>query len=135
MWAPLLELTRPDDWSPHATLAATRIFASNLDPKQSQKFFKHFLLPRVRDDIQETKKLSVHLYQALKKALYKPSAFFKGILFPLCEVLQGGQFFERPVTFGTERYLHAPRSRHHRQRPLQSQHTGLALGRRALEAQ
>jgi hypothetical protein len=86
MWASILELTRPDEWSAHATLAATKIFASNLDPKQSQKFYKHFLLPRVRDEIQETKKLSVHLYQALKKALYKPSAFFKGILFPLCEV-------------------------------------------------
>jgi len=31
-------------------------------------------------------KLNVHLYDALKKALYKPSAFFLGILFPLCEV-------------------------------------------------
>lgn len=31
-------------------------------------------------------KLNVHLYEALKKALYKPAAFFKGILFPLCEV-------------------------------------------------
>lgn len=31
-------------------------------------------------------KLNVHLYDALKKSLYKPSAFFLGILFPLCEV-------------------------------------------------
>jgi hypothetical protein len=31
-------------------------------------------------------KLNVHLYEALKKSLYKPSAFFLGILFPLCEV-------------------------------------------------
>ncbi|KAJ1931982.1 snoRNA-binding rRNA-processing protein, partial [Linderina macrospora] len=29
--------------------------------------------------------LNYHLYMALKKALYKPAAFFKGILFPLCE--------------------------------------------------
>jgi essential nuclear protein 1 len=42
-------------------------------------------LERVRDDIRETKKLNYHLYMALKKALYKPAAFFKGILFPLCE--------------------------------------------------
>lgn len=41
------------------------------------------ILDRVRDDIHETKKLNVHLYKALKKALYKPAAFFKGFLFPL----------------------------------------------------
>ena len=41
------------------------------------------LLDRVRDEIHETKKLNVHLFNALKKALYKPSAWFKGFLFPL----------------------------------------------------
>lgn len=41
----------------------------------------------MREDIYETKKLNVHLYKALKKALYKPAAFFKGLLFPL--VLSG----------------------------------------------
>ena len=44
------------------------------------------LLPRIREDFRETKKLNYHLYMALKKALYKPAAFFKGILLPLCEV-------------------------------------------------
>ena len=41
------------------------------------------LLPSVRDNIRENKKLNVHLYNALKKALYKPAALFKGLLFPL----------------------------------------------------
>lgn len=41
------------------------------------------LLDRVREEIHETKKLNVHLYKALKKALYKPASFFKGFLFPL----------------------------------------------------
>jgi len=45
------------------------------------------LLDKVRDDIAENKKLNYHLYMALKKALYKPGAFFKGLLFPLCQVL------------------------------------------------
>jgi essential nuclear protein 1 len=44
------------------------------------------LLDKVRDDIAENKKLNYHLYMALKKSLYKPGAFFKGILFPLCQV-------------------------------------------------
>jgi essential nuclear protein 1 len=38
-----------------------------------------------QDDIKEHGKLNFHLYLALKKALYKPSAFFKGLLLPLCE--------------------------------------------------
>ena len=41
------------------------------------------MLERVRADIHETKKLNVHLYHALKKALYRPAAFFKGFVFPL----------------------------------------------------
>jgi essential nuclear protein 1 len=45
------------------------------------------LLDRVREDMQmNAGKLNVHLYDALRKSLYKPSAFFLGILFPLCEV-------------------------------------------------
>ena len=48
------------------------------------RFLNLVLLDRVRDDIAEHKKLNVHLYKALKKALYKPAAFNKGFLFPLC---------------------------------------------------
>jgi len=48
------------------------------------RFINLILLDRVREDIAETKKLNVHLYKALKKALYKPAAFNKGFLFPLC---------------------------------------------------
>jgi essential nuclear protein 1 len=44
------------------------------------------LLDRVRDEIHESKKLNVHLYNSIKKSLYKPAAFFKGFLFPLAEV-------------------------------------------------
>ena len=33
-----------------------------------------------------SRKLNYHYYQSLKKAMYKPAAFFKGILLPLCEV-------------------------------------------------
>lgn len=87
MWPTLLMLTMPENWTPHATYAATRIFASNLDPKQSQKFYREILLEKVREEIAgEGNKLSVQSYMALKKSIYKPAAFFKGILFPLCEV-------------------------------------------------
>ncbi|KAI8380174.1 Bystin-domain-containing protein [Blakeslea trispora] len=84
-WEEILYLTNPDEWTPHATYEATRMFVSNLKAKQVQRFLSLVLLDRVRDDIQDNKKLSYHLYLALKKSLYKPAAFFKGILFPLCE--------------------------------------------------
>lgn len=84
-WEEILYLTQPENWSAVAVRQATRIFASNLNAKMAQRFYNLVLLPRIRQDIQENKKLNFHLYLALKKALYKPSAFFKGILLPMCE--------------------------------------------------
>lgn len=65
---------------------ATRLFASNLADPMAQRFYNLVLLPRIRDDIDEFKRLNFHLYQALRKAIFKPAAFFKGIVLPLCEV-------------------------------------------------
>jgi essential nuclear protein 1 len=48
-----------------------------------QRFLEMVILERVREDIYETKKLNIHYFNALKKALYKPASFFKGFLFPL----------------------------------------------------
>jgi hypothetical protein len=84
-WENILYLTEPDSWSAAAVYQATRIFASNLNAKMAQRFYSLVLLPRIRDDIVEYKRLNFHLYMALRKALFKPAAFFKGILLPLCE--------------------------------------------------
>ncbi|KJE88905.1 bystin [Capsaspora owczarzaki ATCC 30864] len=84
-WEEILFMTNPDGWSAAAVFVATRIFASNLNAKMAQRFFNLVLLPRVRDDIAEFKRLNFHLYMALKKSLFKPAAFFKGILLPLCQ--------------------------------------------------
>ncbi|KAG9156032.1 hypothetical protein Leryth_012105 [Lithospermum erythrorhizon] len=85
LWEEVLYLTEPEKWSPNAMFQATRIFASNMGVKKAERFYKLVLLPRVREDIQKNKRLHFALYQSLKKALYKPAAFNKGILFPLCE--------------------------------------------------
>jgi len=82
-WEHLLYLTRPDSWTPQATYAATRLFSSNLSSQMAQKFYHIFLLDKCRADISEHKKLNYHLYQALFKSVYKPAAFFKGIVLPL----------------------------------------------------
>lgn len=84
-WEHILYLTDPDGWSAAAVYQATRIFASNLNAKMAQRFYSLVLLPRIRDDIAEYKRLNFHLYMALRKALFKPAAFFKGVLLPLCE--------------------------------------------------
>ena len=132
-WEEVLYLTQPDEWSDQAMMAATKLFASNLNAKMAQRcvtarclvccrivvwcgvallnsfccehrFYNLVLLPRVRDQIEQTHKLSFHLYMSLKMSLFKPSAFFKvtryrpcvfvasvahsiaqGILLPLCE--------------------------------------------------
>ncbi|KZF21258.1 Bystin-domain-containing protein [Xylona heveae TC161] len=81
-WEDILYITRPESWTPNACYEATRIFVSS-KPATVQRFMEAVILERVRDDIHETKKLNVHLFNALKKALYKPAAFFKGFLFPL----------------------------------------------------
>ncbi|KAF2686880.1 Bystin-domain-containing protein [Lentithecium fluviatile CBS 122367] len=81
-WETLVAVTRPDQWTPNSVYAATRLFISS-KPHIAQQFLNSVLLPAVQDNIRETHKLNVHLYNALKKALYKPSAFFKGVVFPM----------------------------------------------------
>jgi essential nuclear protein 1 len=84
-WEEVLYLTSPDKWSHQAMFAATRLFSSNLNPLMAQRFYNIILLPRVREDIESNKKLNFHLYKSVMKSIYKPSAFFKGILLPLAE--------------------------------------------------
>ncbi|XP_065333395.1 bystin [Cloeon dipterum] len=84
-WEQMLLITETENWSAAAVYQGTRIFASNLTEKMTQRFYNVVLLPRVRDDIAEYKRLNFHLYQALRKALFKPAAFMRGILIPLCE--------------------------------------------------
>lgn len=81
-WERIIQVAEPENWTPNAIYAMTRIFTSS-KPAIVQRWLEMVVLPKVRDDIYETKKLNVHLYNSLKKGLYKPSAFFKGIVFAL----------------------------------------------------
>ena len=84
-WEDVLYITNPETWTPHATLAATRIFVSNFKPAQCERYYQLVFYDKIRDEIRENKKVSYQMYEAIKKSLYKPAAFFKGILFPLCD--------------------------------------------------
>jgi essential nuclear protein 1 len=79
-----LYLTEPEKWTPTSMYQATRMFASR-STRVAQLFFKLVLLPRVREDIRKNRSLHFHLFESLKKALFKPAAFNKAILFPLCQ--------------------------------------------------
>ncbi|PNS17596.1 hypothetical protein CAC42_2991 [Sphaceloma murrayae] len=83
-WDTLLSITRPESWTANAYYEATKLFISSR-PALAQAFLHDILLPKIREEQFESKKISVHLYKALKKALYKPACFFKGFLFPLIE--------------------------------------------------
>lgn len=72
-WEEVLYLTRPDLWTPQATYQATRIFASNLNPRMAQRYYNLVLLDAVRNDICINKHLNYHYYMSLKKAVYKPA--------------------------------------------------------------
>eukprot|EP00455_Lapot_gusevi_P042128 TRINITY_DN495_c0_g1_i3.p1 TRINITY_DN495_c0_g1~~TRINITY_DN495_c0_g1_i3.p1 ORF type:complete len:469 (+),score=122.58 TRINITY_DN495_c0_g1_i3:84-1409(+) len=84
-WEEIVFLTCPEKWSPNAMFVATKLFVSNMTPKLVQKFLSMVLLPQVREDIAKHKCLNFHLYMSLKKAVYKPVAFFKGVILPMAE--------------------------------------------------
>ncbi|CAG9462174.1 unnamed protein product [Pedinophyceae sp. YPF-701] len=84
-WEEVLWLTDPFAWTPHAVYQATRMFSSNLNARMAQRFYSLVLLPRVRRDIAENRRLHFALFQALKQAFYKPAAWYRGILLPLCQ--------------------------------------------------
>lgn len=62
-----------------------RIFSAILSQAMAQRFYNLVLLPRIRDDLSEYKKLNMYLYNSLRRALFKPAAFMKGIILPLLE--------------------------------------------------
>lgn len=82
-WEHMLYLTNPEKWTPNAMFYATKMFAANLNSKMAQRFYNLVLYPRIRDDIERNHRLNYHLYASLKRAIYKPSAFFRGIILPL----------------------------------------------------
>lgn len=86
-WQDILYVTNPEQWSPHVVYEATKLFVSNMTAKEAQKFVNLVLYERFRENIEtsDDHSLNYHIYRALKKSLYKPSAFFKGFLFPLVE--------------------------------------------------
>ena len=83
-WEQIMIITRPENWTPNATFQATKIFLASLNTKLAVKFLSSVLLKKIVYDLDENKKLNPHHYQAIMLAVYKPAAFFKGLIFPIC---------------------------------------------------
>lgn len=86
-WKDLIDYTKPFSWTPHSMYEGTCMFASNLNNTLVEDFYKLYLVPYIRNNIRKFGKLNIHLYNALKKSIYKPAGFFKGIIFPIAENL------------------------------------------------
>lgn len=107
-WEQVLELTAPNNWTAASMCEAVKLFSSNLKDDMAQRFYNIILLPRLRDEIAEYKKLNFHMYNALKRALYKPSAFFKGIILPLCEDSAETSLREAVIISSILKKVHVP---------------------------
>ena len=79
-WEDVLYVTNPEQWTPHATYEATKLFVSNLQANEAQKFIEKVLLEKFRSSIEDSDdhSLNYHIYRALKKSLYKPGLSSKG---------------------------------------------------------
>jgi essential nuclear protein 1 len=84
-WEELVELTKPETWSPQAMFEGTKMFCSNLNALLAEKFYAKVLVPAIRQDIKKNKKLNIHYYNCLRKSIFKPAGFFKGIIIPMSD--------------------------------------------------
>jgi len=87
-WEDLVNITEPYNWTPQAMYNAVIQFSS-ADSTIGTIFFEKYLVPAIRSDIKKNKKLNIHYYNCLKRALFRPSAFFQGIILPMSKTLSG----------------------------------------------
>ena len=87
-WQDLIDITEPYNWTPQAMYNAVIQFSSS-DSTIGTIFYEKYLVPAIRNDIKKNKKLNIHYYNCLKRALFKPSSFFKGIILPMSKTLSG----------------------------------------------
>ena len=87
-WEDLVNITEPYNWTPQAMYEAIIQFSS-ADSSIGTIFYENYLVPALRSDIKKNKKLNIHYYNCLKRALFRPSAFFKGIILPMSKTLSG----------------------------------------------
>lgn len=83
-WESFISYTKPKYWSPHALFQVTCLFLHTSNASSMERYANLVLLPRIRNEIQENRRLHFMIFQSIKKALLEPEAFYKGVLLPLC---------------------------------------------------
>eukprot|EP01054_Gregarina_sp_Poly1_P002186 Gregarina_sp_Poly_1__2185@NODE_1581_length_3795_cov_120_818938_g311_i2_p1_GENE_NODE_1581_length_3795_cov_120_818938_g311_i2NODE_1581_length_3795_cov_120_818938_g311_i2_p1_ORF_typecomplete_len352_score48_40Bystin/PF05291_11/4_1e60CAMSAP_CC1/PF17095_5/0_06Bac_transf/PF02397_16/0_13_NODE_1581_length_3795_cov_120_818938_g311_i225553610 len=82
-WADILWLTKPENWSCHAIREATPIFVNGLRSREVSRYLQYVVLPAVEKSIDQHQKLNLHLFETLKKSIFKSQEWIKGIYFPI----------------------------------------------------
>ncbi|CAH8605015.1 unnamed protein product [Schistosoma bovis] len=80
-WDSLLEMLKPLEWSVHVYPRIVKVFASK-GHEPANHFYESYLLPKVKQDIEENKRLCVHLYEALIASMFRPEEFVSGVYLP-----------------------------------------------------
>ncbi|KAA0185662.1 Growth arrest and DNA damage-inducible proteins-interacting protein 1 [Fasciolopsis buskii] len=77
----LLELLKPMEWTPHVYPRVAKVFASK-GHEPALHFYGMYLLPKVKQDIEENRRLCVQLFEALIASMFRPEEFVSGIFLP-----------------------------------------------------
>nr|CAH8864476.1 unnamed protein product [Trichobilharzia regenti] len=80
-WESLLEMLKPLEWSVHVYPRIVRVFASK-GHEPAHHFYELYLLPKVKQDIEENRRLCVHLFESLIASMFRPEEFISGVYLP-----------------------------------------------------
>ncbi|KAF5401621.1 Essential nuclear protein 1 [Paragonimus heterotremus] len=80
-WEGLLGLLKPLEWTVHAYPRIVKIFASK-GHEPALHFYENYLLPKVKQDIEENRRLCVQLFEALIASMFRPEEFVSGVFLP-----------------------------------------------------
>ncbi|CAH8584006.1 unnamed protein product [Heterobilharzia americana] len=80
-WETLLEMLKPLEWSVHTYPRIVKVFASK-GHEPAHHFYELYLLPKVKQDIEENRRLCFHLFEALIRSMFRPEEFISGVYLP-----------------------------------------------------
>jgi essential nuclear protein 1 len=69
---------------PKAIVQAERLFSRNTHPEIKMYYTTTVLLPRIRTDLKENKRLDPNLFNILVKSVAQTSTFCESLILPLC---------------------------------------------------
>nr|AAW25277.1 SJCHGC09292 protein [Schistosoma japonicum] len=80
-WDSLLEMLKPLEWSVHVYPRSSRYLHPRVT-NQHITFYESYLLPKVKQDIKENRRLCFHLFEALIASMFRPEEFISGVYLP-----------------------------------------------------